>query len=74
MVLIFSDVPGDFDGLSVVQGLELGKFLGIALDEVGELVDEARTLKAGDVLAPSGLERLASSGDGDVDVLLGTYS
>lgn len=64
-------VPRNLDGLAVVEGLELGEFLGVAFDEVGKLVDEARTLETGDVLAPGGLERLAGCRDGTIDVLFG---
>ena len=63
--------PSDLDGLTVVEGLELSEFLGVAFDEVGKLVDEARTLETGDVLAPGGLERLAGCRDGTIDVLFG---
>lgn len=66
--------PSNLDGLAVVEGLEFGKLLRITFDEVGELVDEAGTLKAGDVLAPGGLEGVAGRGDSEVDVLLGTWS
>ena len=63
------DILGDANGLAVVEGLELCKLLAIALDEIGEFVEEAGSLEASDILAPSGLKRGTSSCDGAVDVL-----
>lgn len=64
-----SGSPCDFDGLAVVETLELSKLLSVTLDEVRELVEEPRAFETGDILAPRGVERLASSRNGDIDVL-----
>lgn len=61
-------VPRDADGLPVVETLELGELLRVALDEVRELVDEAGALGAGDLFAPGGVERRPGGFDCDVNV------
>jgi len=43
---------GDMIGLAVVEGLELGEFVGIFLDEIGELVHEIAALRCGELLTP----------------------
>ena len=62
--------PSDLDGLTVVEGLELCELLRVALDEIRQLVNEPGPLEARHILAPGGLERLASGGNRDVDILL----
>ncbi len=63
-----TNIPSDFEGLSVVEGLESSEVLRISFDEVCELVDELGALKAAHVLAPGCVEGLASSSDSNVDI------
>lgn len=62
------DSPGDLDWFPVVERLEFSELLSVAFHQVRELVEKARSLDAGDVLAPCSGEGLPGSGDGDVDV------
>lgn len=61
------------DGLAVVERLNSGEELEVLLGEVGELEEEVTSLLGGG-LPPLALEGLASGGDGQVDILLGTLA
>jgi hypothetical protein len=63
--------PRELDGLAVVERLELGELLRVALDEARELVHQPRSLGAGHALPRRGRERAARGGDRAVDVLRG---
>ena len=60
------------EGLPVIEGLEGGKDILALLHEVGELVQEARTIDTGRVQTPGGLKRLVGGFDGKVNILWGT--
>jgi hypothetical protein len=62
------DGAGERQGFAIVQRLELGELLGVLLNEVGELPDEARPLGREHAAPRAGLERRAGGLDGFVDV------
>lgn len=61
---------GHDDGLAVVERLDGGKLVYMAVEEVGEL-DEQLAAVLWRLPSPVALEGLACGGDGDVDILLG---
>lgn len=60
---------GHGEGLAVVEGLNGGDSINVALNQVGQLVQETATVGGGNP-APFTLVGLAGSGHGDVDILL----
>lgn len=62
---------GHADGLAVVERLNGGKGADLALNKVGELVQELAAVLGSDG-PPCALEGLAGGGDGNVNVLLST--
>lgn len=64
---------GHGDGLAVVQRLDSGEKVEVLLGEIGELEHQAATL-AGSNLSPCCVESLAGSGNGQIDILLGTFA
>jgi hypothetical protein len=64
---------GVADGLSVVERLNSGEDLLVLVADFGELLEEDTTLVGGGEL-PLSVESLAGSGDGEIDVLLGTLA
>lgn len=65
------DIPCNLDRLAVIETLKLCELLCVTLDEIGQLVDQPGPLKACDIFAPGGFERLPGCGDCDIDVLFG---
>lgn len=61
---------GHGDGLAVVQSLNSGEGLDVALEQVGQLGEHAATVRGGHAV-PGTLEGGASGLDGNVDILLG---
>lgn len=61
---------GHGDGLAVVQSLNSGQGLDVALEQVRQLGEHAATVRGGHA-APGTLEGGASGLDGNVDILLG---
>jgi hypothetical protein len=64
------NAPGNLKGLSIVQALQLGKDLLVSLHKISKLVDQPRTLKAGDILPPSLAEGFPCGCNSNVDILL----
>lgn len=62
-------VPSKAVGLAVVERLEVGELLLVALHEGGELEHEPGALGRRDMLAPGRVERLARGFDGEIDIL-----
>lgn len=67
-------LPGHLDWLPVVETLDFCEDLLISLDEISELVQQARPLKTRDIFPPCSVESLASGRDSDIDVFLGPLS
>ena len=61
---------GHCDGLAVVEGLDGGKGVYLALAQVGEFVEENTTTLWGGVLPLAVLEGFTCGGDGNIDILL----
>ena len=61
---------GDGDGLAVVDRLELGEFLQILVDQLGQLPHQLAALGAGHARPRTFVEGAARRRDGTVDVLL----
>ena len=59
-------------GLTIVERLDSGKSSGVLFEKVGELYEELATVLGGD-LSPASLEGLTSGGNGNVDILLGSF-
>lgn len=64
---------GHGDGLAVVQRLDSGEKVEVLLGEISELEHQAATLARSD-LSPCCVESLAGSGNGKIDILLGTFA
>lgn len=62
---------GHGDGLSIVERLDRSEEVDVLLEQVGQLDQEAATV-LGRLLSPVALESLSCSGDGNVDILLGS--
>lgn len=60
---------GHGEGLAVVEGLNGGQSINVALNQVGQLVQETTTVGRGNP-SPFALKGLAGGGHGDVDILL----
>lgn len=68
-----ANIPlGHGDRLAVVQGLDGGQDVSIALEQVSQLGQEAAALVRSDV-TPGALEGLAGSRNGNVDILLRSF-
>lgn len=65
---------GHVDGLAVVERLDSSEKLGVLLSDVGKLEHQVGTGVWCGVDAPCGVESLASSGDCEIDILLGTLA
>lgn len=63
---------GDAEGLAVVKSLNGSEGLDFALHQIGQLVKHTATVR-GSNLSPGTLECLASSGNGNVDILLSGF-
>lgn len=62
-------MPCQFDRFPVVESFEFSELLSISFDKIGEFVNKPRSLKAGDILPPSCVERCTCRVDCDVDIL-----
>lgn len=60
---------GHGEGLAVVESLNGGQSINVALNQVGQLVQETTTVGRGNP-SPFALKGLAGGGHGDVDILL----